>query len=335
MNDRNFLVATLLENLNALSKEADAIFSRNELIEMFCRRILPVLKEHPRLEPLRTKWRERREELNFEIQKTEKDAFNESVSAFRKIERALKNAKIPTSEKITKQLKIINQILSGEERYCSPPLYRVVFDEIRILFYLLLEEGHEDVCRRFAKINTQKTYVQEDQNAKDQYGDWDENGNFKIFTEDKTKLLSDGEKTKLCRVSPKMKLVDQSYIETFEFCPSYVKTFSANKAASVDRIHDAAVVWWYFESTLQYWNTPASFFDKSIPKQNTKKSCENYFKCLCDLKSWREIAGARDSKFHVESPVIFTESLFKKGMRTIIAEIRDYCSKGYKKRGIK
>ncbi len=147
----------IIDNLLQFEKECVDITSRNELVVVFCQRVIPFLQKSIALKPLIDRWRQDRECLNYDYKESEKTALDKFIKIFEKVRRRL-GADI--SDTLIKRIARVENTIKGKEGYLYilPPLHDVVFDELKYLFNCLLNEGYTDLCERFVKIGTVREY---------------------------------------------------------------------------------------------------------------------------------------------------------------------------------
>lgn len=105
---------------------------------------------------------------------------------------------------------------------------------------------------------------------------------------------------------PSVDMLEQYHIISCTLAESVNQAYITSNALGCNNTQDTAIVWWYFEYALLYWNTPASCSDQG--------------------DTWKEIATAKDPDCSIE-PTIFTSQFFKQGIRTLTNEITAYFSK--------
>ncbi len=312
------------ESFKQFFLKSEGLSDIREITQFFCNQVIPYLADHPLLIPLRKKWMDRRQELTFDIQIAERDALKEVSTTFRKIERALPSAELDST--VRSMIERINRILAGKERYCSPPLYEVLFDEIDLLLERLLSLGHINLCRRFAEIEIRKVCIPKDPSAADRWGISDSKGNFKRIEGKKLARAQNRKDYRLMSFGPEMIWVDCYKITACKFAPSLKKVSSAHHAASFENMHNPEVIWWYFESALFLWNLPENNFDQPVPRLTTKRACKEHFETMGAIRSWREVVSTKYPNMESPRSNIFTPRLFKEGLRTLHAAIVAYFS---------
>ena len=182
-------------------------------------------------------------------------------------------------KEISQHICLLDGLVGQNQSMIAPPLYRAIYDELKALLHLMLHAGYKDLCVPHAKIASEKKYVP---------------------------------------VGPSFELRDECYIETFEFAPSVIRACQAIEDVHVGRLHDPAIVWWYFESAMWCWKTPRLYFEQ-VPKNDNSDKIS--FQMLCNMSAWMEIAAVRDRPELQPPAVIFTNDLFQKGLGVVINAI--------------
>jgi hypothetical protein len=313
----------LLNCLERFEKQSKEITNSAKLIELFCEQVIPFLIEHPLIDNLRKIWSLKRDQMDQRIQETEAKALEETKETFVEVKKTIRK---PTNEKITAKLALIERLLSGEEKWYGPPLYRILYDELKQLFEIFMKAGYVDLCKNYAKIATHKVSVQTNPNQGERWVQILEKGRTsKILSLEELKVVQREDKGSLLSIPPDYHLVDEAYIEEFSFAPTVLEAYAAMDATHWDRLNDPAVVWWYFESALWYWKTPELYFDEIVRPKNSNDHGK-HFKTTCEKVTWREIAAVRDQDNSIRTPIIFTGNLFKIGLNTLVNAINVYLS---------
>ena len=242
----------LFNCLERFEKQSREITNRNDLVEFFCRHIIPLFAENSNIEDLRNEWKSRRNQLNQNIHETEARALNEIKNTFQEIKAAVGHA---NSEVITQRMTLIDRLMTGQEKWYGSPLYRFLYDELKQLFQLLLEAGYEDLCKKYANLATHKKYVQKDPNQGERWVYVLEGGRTSHFlsTKELEEAQKRGDENLLLPIPPDYTLMDETYIVEFSFAPSVIDAYAAMDAVHWDRLQDPVIVWWYFESALWCW----------------------------------------------------------------------------------
>lgn len=309
--------------LERYEKQSLEITNRNELVEFFCRNVIPTLAENEIISSLRDKWQIHRNELNDQVQKKEKKALEETIDTFRKIKAVVGDS---GNESIKQKMTFIEAIIQGNEKIYGPPLYLILYDELKFLLHLLLEYGYKDLCKNYAKLATHKKYIQKDLNQEERWVLVLDEGRTSKILNDKELETARREDRSLLAVPPDYELVEETYIEEFFFAPTVIDAYAAMDAIHWDQLREPAVVWWYFESALWCWQTPKFYFDQVISPKNGKDQ-DKHFQTICEKSAWQEIAIVKESPETQLTPVIFTKDFFQVGLTTLINEISAYLSR--------
>lgn len=318
----NYSATSISDVLSRFEKEALETASRADLVKLFCIQVIPFLSNHPLLGPLRARWISRRQELAYSVLQHERNTLDELKSTFAKVKKDLQAS---TDAAIQSQIAKIEHILRGKDKYYSPPIYVVVFDELKQLLEFALKAGHIDICKKYSTIQTHQKVIQKDPGQKMRWGLLNEEGYvYKILsTEELAKAQDD---PSLISIPPETHVVDETFIESFTLAPSLEKTYESKRARQSDQIKDPAVVWEWMESALYYWNTPVSYFDQTVSSPKTQSDCTKHFKRLCEASAWREIEDAKQNNPPRSRPFIFTDKFFRLGIRTLINEVTAFLS---------
>ena len=313
----------LLNCLERFEKQSREITNRNELIELFCEQVVPLLAENALIEDLRKSWSRKRNLMNQRIQESETKALKEIKKTFAEVKNALDN---PVDERISPKLALIGRLISGEEKWYGSPLYRFLYDELKQLFEILMQAGYVDLCKNYAKLKIHKIYVQIDPNQAERWVRVLKNGHTSIFlSAEEMEVAQKEDDGSLMPVPPDHHLVDETYIEEFSFAPTVLEAYAAMDAVHWDRLQDPAIVWWYLESALWCWKTTEFYFDEIVRPKNGNDH-DKHFRTTCEKVTWREIAAVRDRTQPQSTPIIFTKNLFQVGLRTLINAISIYLS---------
>ncbi len=151
----------LLNCLERFEKQSREITNRIELVELFCVQVIPFLAENMFLEDIRKDWSLQRDQMNQRIQEAEEKAIEEVKETFAEVKKDIDNS---AGEKTTQKVELIERLISGEERLYGVPLYRILYDELKQLFQILLEAGYVDLCKKHAKLMTHQIYLPKDLN---------------------------------------------------------------------------------------------------------------------------------------------------------------------------
>ncbi len=268
----------LLKCLERFEKQSQEMASREGLVRFFCQEVLPFIAEEATIEPLRVEWRERRDHLNQQIQDAEVHAMAETKEVFHEIKRVISSI---DNERVLQQIALLDRLVVSQKQWYGPPLYQVLYDEIKQLLQLLLGAGQRDLCTKYAKLASCKKYVSRGSISE---------------------------------------LEEEVYIGEFSFAPSVVDAFTAIEDVYLNRFYDPAIVWWYFEGAIWCWSTPELYFEHVEASQHGKNH-GFHFQTICYKFAWKEIAAGRDRVEAQSTPVIFTKDLFQNGLRVLINAI--------------
>lgn len=314
----------LMNCLERFERQSNEIQNRNELVELFCTQVIPLLAENSLLDELRKGWVHARDQMNLRVNENEAKAWEELKETADAIQITLG---ICPNEIITKKLALIQRLISGEEKWFGSPLYQILYDELKQLFELLANTGYIDLCKPYAKLAIRQIYVQTDPNQGERwirvFGD---HHSSKILSADELEIARKENEHSLLQVPPDYHLADETHIEKFTFAPTVLEAYNAMDAVHWNRFQDPVVVWWYFETAHWCWKTTEFYFNEVIRPKNGN-DLERHFKTTCDQAAWREIADARDRVTNARrTPVIFTMAFFRAGIRTLANAIASYLS---------
>lgn len=274
------------------------------------------------LEDIRKDWSLQRDQMNQRIQEAEEKAIEEVKETFAEVKKDIDNS---AGEKTTQKVELIERLISGEERLYGVPLYRILYDELKQLFQILLEAGYVDLCKKHAKLMTHQIYLPKDLNQGEKWALTLKNGRTsKILTAEELEVARRDNEGSLLSTPPDYSLTDEIYIEEFSFAPSVIEAYAALDAVHWERLRDPAIVWWYFESALKCWKTTEFYFDEILRPKNGN-DLEKHFRTTCEKATWRELASVRD-RDNLTTPVIFTDNFFRAGLRTLINAINIFLS---------
>lgn len=318
----NYPAVSISDILSRFEEEVTKTPSRDALVKLFCSQIIPFISNHPILEPLRSRWIAKQQALAYDVDKSEQDALEEIQNAFVKIRKDLETS---TNKSIQSQITKIENILGGRDKYYSPPIYVVLFDELKQLLELSLAAGYTDVCKKYCKLNTHKKAVQKDPTQKTRWGLLNEQGVvYKILSSEEASELKND--PNLFRIPPDIHWIDETFIELFTIVPSLSKTYESKRATQSDQTHDPAVVWWWMQGALRFWNTPQSHFEQPTRRPKTQTDCSKHFTKLCEVSVWREIEDAKRGNPSRSKAFVFTDTFFRNGLQTLNNEIIAFLS---------
>jgi len=215
----------LLEALTRFERQISSEMTHGSLVELFCRQVIPFLRNDQTIEPLRKKWHRRYESLCAQVTTLEKTALDEVVGAFDRLKQELQPI-----DSLRQEIERIDDILAGtpkEAGFSSWPLYRHAFFEIkRLLESVLIEPDGLEICKRYALLGVKEKHIP--------------------------------------RLNQPSEIVQEPYIMNYTFAPSIDKARLALDAAHWDQTNDPAVMWYYFLYAEWCWNTNESYFERTL-----------------------------------------------------------------------
>lgn len=188
--------------------------SRFEMVELFCRYIIPFVQKYPDLQSLVLGWRKGYETQLIKNEVLQKKVLQETELAFQKIVEAIGD----TTESVQLKIADIKNILSGKlgkQGYSSWPHYRVAYCAVKELIQILLDEGKIDLCSCYATLNTRSSYIEK---------------------------------------QGKHEIVKDLYIAEFTFSLIIEDAVQAEKEFNYIHLQDPIKVWSYFEAALYFWS---------------------------------------------------------------------------------
>jgi hypothetical protein len=242
--------------------------SRADIVNLFCRYIIPFLQRTIDLRIIVTQWRKDYEKLTCEFNWLQEIVFQNSRDTFKQILEEVGEVSEPISFKI----KEIEEIIIGDRSrrgFSTWPLYWELYSEVKKLIDMLLRQGRHDLCSRYAIIGINKRR--------------------------------------------------ESYIIEFTFAP-IKKVRSCEKMLDYNRYQDPIVVWKYFEKAHLFWNIK----DEDIERELISLYKSNPFHAMSTRGTWEEIAMVKKHDESCEEPLIFKIDFFKKGLKTLINEIKTF-----------
>lgn len=147
-----------LESLESWMRDLDSgdIYkSRADVVNLFCRHVIPLIQKHINLRDLVTDLRARYESAVCESAALQKEVFQDSERVFKEVSEEIQKLPKLTSS-IKNQVTAIQAILAGDRRrmgYTNWPLYREVYWDVKDLLMMLLNEGEHSLCSRYAIID--------------------------------------------------------------------------------------------------------------------------------------------------------------------------------------
>src|ERR1700722_9297321 len=100
----------LLNCLERFEKQSEKITNRDELVNLFCEQVVPLLAENTLIGDLKKNWLLIRDQMHRRIQETETKALEEVKKTFTEVKKALGG--YPTNEKISSKLELIGRLMS-------------------------------------------------------------------------------------------------------------------------------------------------------------------------------------------------------------------------------
>lgn len=318
----NYPAVSISDILTRFEEEVAKTSSRDALVKLFCSQIIPFISNHPILEPLRARWIAKQQALAYDVDKSEQDTIEEIQNAFAKISNDLQAS---TDNSIQSQITKMENIWRGRDKYYSPPIYVVLFDELKQLLELALAAGHADVCKKYCKLNTHSKSVQKDPSQTTRWGLLNEQGVvYKILSSEEASEAKNN--PNLIRIPPETHWIDETFIELFTIVPSLNKTYESKRATQSEQTHDPAVVWWWMQGALRFWNTPQSHFEQPTRRPKTQTDCSKHFTKLCEVSVWREIEDTKRENPSRSKAFFFTDAFFRSGLQTLNNEIIAFLS---------
>ena len=155
-------VKSSLEVLEYWSKLLDdgVYKSRFDVVEFFCRWVIPFIQKHSDLQPLVANWRKEYEGQILKNSTLQQKVLQETTEAFQKIVQFL----VDPEERIKLEINDIEEILSGRpsrEGYSSWPQYRKAYHAVKKLLEMLLED-HKIDFSNYGILKTAPRYVEKD-----------------------------------------------------------------------------------------------------------------------------------------------------------------------------
>lgn len=191
----------------------DIYKNRFEIVELFCRYIIPFIQKHPDFQPLVVDWRKSYEVQLLENNALQKKVLEETAQTFREIVNAIRDISEPLKLKIADIEEILNG-RPGREGYTSWPQYRKAYWAVKELLEMLFREGKTDLCACYANFDTTQRYVEND---------------------------------------GKYQVVKKTHIAEFTFSSTIEEADQAEKEFSNLQLQDVVKIWSYFEVALYFW----------------------------------------------------------------------------------
>lgn len=319
----------LLHTLYRFESECLSSANRRALVKLFCLQIIPFLLEQPTLQPLWKQLRAQYEELALQADEYEKSAIQEIKKAFREVEKDLKK-KSGIPEDIQKRMQESRAIiLKDEYRSIQYPLFRIYDDEFRNLLQALLKAGYRTVCEKHAELIELDERPPKDPSQPEKWALLNDRWEIvQILSGDQISDEDKQDRNKYYCLEPEMRWVKVPHIFTFQFAPSISKAFDAQKAIHWDQLQNPAVVWRYLECALLLWNTPSSDFENATMPPAAADEIIQFHRKASEYSTWREISRAKGTaQKQNDDAHIFTEKLFKEGLKTIINAVAVFLSR--------
>lgn len=198
--------------------------NRFEIVELFCRCIIPFIQKHPDFQSVVALWRKDYQVQLIKNNELQTQVFEETGVTFRKIVAAVEN---PT-EQIKLKIEDVENILNGKpdrEGYSSWPQYRRAYDAVKKLLQMLFAEGKRDLCACYAVFNTRSSYIEKD-------------GKFEEIQEEN--------------------------ILEFTFSSTIEEAVAAETEFKELRFQNPVKVWSLFETALYFWNLTETDIKKNL-----------------------------------------------------------------------
>lgn len=127
--------------------------NRADIVNLFCRHIIPFIESSPDLQALVRQWRQDYDKHTREFNYMQEIVFQNSRDTFKQILEEVGEI----SESVGAKIKEIEEILIGDRSrrgFTTWPLYWELYSEVKILIEMLLRQGRYDLCSRYAVIET-------------------------------------------------------------------------------------------------------------------------------------------------------------------------------------
>lgn len=223
-SQKKSVLNTLESWMNALDQD-DVYKTHKEVANLFCRNIIPFIRNHSELQPLVVTWRTGYEAAFLEGASLQKEVLQDSERTFREIVRAADGEEF---EPIKRKRAEIEELLAGDRTkvgYTSWPLYREVYWGVKDLLEMLLARGKIEICSKYAILGTTPNF--------DEVGTDRQPG------------------TKPC-------------ILEFTFAPAVQKAADHEKIFDPEHVQEPFVVWKYFETALYFWDIKESDIEREL-----------------------------------------------------------------------
>jgi hypothetical protein len=311
---------------------------RDDVVRLFCTQVIPLLAEHEQLAAVRDSWKAQWQCLYQQLQDLEKKAIEKVDAAVVDIKKFIGDG---CSSSISNKIALIERYLSNKEGYYGETLSKILYWELKELLQSLLEAGFTDVCAKYAKLGTRKTYIQrpqpvprtalikstvitadhksENQTVEMSVGVADSQKTIWVpLTKDEVEVARQNQQNDLVTFTSDMEYVNEAYIATYTFASSAIEAIKAGEALWKKPMHDPAVVWYYFELAMRFWNTSEFYWDEII-RPRCGDDYGKHFEVSWSKSVWREIASIKDQTVIStrENPIIFTKDFFESGLRIL------------------
>jgi hypothetical protein len=215
----------ILEQWNQLLNEG-IYKSRFEIVEFFCRYIIPFIQKHPDLQQLVVGWRKAYEAQLIKNDALQKKVLQDTAEAFQKIVEAV--VVEDTTEPIKLKIADIQNILNGKPGiagYTSWPQYREAYWAVKELLQMLFDDGKTNLCACYAILDTRSSYVEKD---------------------------------------GKYEIVKELYISEFTYSSTIEQAAQAEREFKDLQLQDPVKVWPYFEAAFYFWNVTSSSIKENL-----------------------------------------------------------------------
>ena len=217
----------LLTCLERFENQAHSITNDDHCTELFCKEIIPFLEQNPSIDLLKKQWRQHRAYLNQKVEETSAQALLEIKATYQEIKKALLNS---DNSWISQKIALIDRQFKEDEKSIGPPLYRILYDELKGLLQLLLAAGYEDLCNKYAKVINRKVYIQQDPKQIDRWVQVLHHGKVSHFLSEEEIQTAKNRKESILCVPPEYELRDKVIIEEFTFAPAVIKAYALKDA---------------------------------------------------------------------------------------------------------
>lgn len=147
-NMQSNYVLLLGDRLKSLGHFADQTLQSTADYDFFrflCVNWTPCIKQVQLLLPVKKRWDENLQAYHQDWKKAEKETVNQITSACAEIKQRLQSKRLLKNQEIADKLVFVENILSGEEKFCLPPYYEVAYDRMKDLLQFLFDIGKKDI----------------------------------------------------------------------------------------------------------------------------------------------------------------------------------------------